>query len=88
MAILKNVGSTNQGSLSLDGRRLETQMELKDRALEVAAEGVTIADATLPDMPLIYANAGFERLTGYSIGEVLGRNCRFLQGGRHRQDGA
>lgn len=80
MAILKKVGSATQSSLPLDGRRLETQMELKDRALEVAAEGVTIADATLPDMPLIYANAGFERLTGYSIGEVLGRNCRFLQG--------
>jgi PAS domain S-box-containing protein len=53
---------------------------LKDRALSVAAEGVTIADAGLPDMPLIYANEGFERLTGYAIADVLGRNCRFLQG--------
>ncbi len=53
---------------------------LKDRALSAAAEGITIADARLPDRPLIYVNAGFERLTGYSREEVLGRNCRFLQG--------
>ncbi len=56
------------------------QLALKDRALDVAAEGVTIADARLPDRPLIYANEGFERITGYPVAEVLGRNCRFLQG--------
>lgn len=56
------------------------QLALKDRALDVAAEGVTIADARLPDRPLIYVNEGFERVTGYPAAEVLGRNCRFLQG--------
>jgi phosphoserine phosphatase RsbU/P len=56
------------------------QLSLKDRALDVAAEGITIADARLPARPLIYANEGFERLTGYPVAEVLGRNCRFLQG--------
>jgi sigma-B regulation protein RsbU (phosphoserine phosphatase) len=55
-------------------------LALKDRALSVAAEGVTIADARQPDRPLIYANQGFERITGYRVEEVLGRNCRFLQG--------
>lgn len=54
--------------------------KLKDRALSASAEGITIADARLPDRPLIYVNAGFERLTGYSRESVLGRNCRFLQG--------
>ena len=54
--------------------------ELKDRALAAAAEGITIADARQPDNPLIYVNSGFERLTGYSVSEVLGTNCRFLQG--------
>jgi PAS domain-containing protein len=53
---------------------------LKDRALDVAAEGITIADARLPGRPLIYANEGYERVTGYPVAEVLGRNCRFLQG--------
>lgn len=55
-------------------------LSLKDRALDVAAEGVTIADARSPDQPLIYVNEGFVRMTGYSVEEVLGRNCRFLQG--------
>ena len=43
-------------------------------------EGVTVADCSVPDMPLIYVNAAFERLTGYASDEVLGRNCRFLHG--------
>jgi sigma-B regulation protein RsbU (phosphoserine phosphatase) len=64
----------------LDSERAQAQLELKDRALAASAEGITIADASLPDNPLIYANAGFERLTGYSVIDVLGRNCRFLQG--------
>jgi PAS domain S-box-containing protein len=61
-------------------RALADHFALKDRALDVAAEGITIADARLPGQPLIYANEGFERVTGYSVAEVLGRNCRFLQG--------
>lgn len=56
------------------------ELSLKDRALEEAFEGIIISDARLPDNPLIYVNSGFERLTGYSRAEVLGRNCRFLQG--------
>lgn len=55
-------------------------LDLKDRALGAAAEGITISDPSLPDNPLIYANSGFERITGYSAASVLGRNCRFLQG--------
>jgi len=55
-------------------------LALKDRALDAAAEGVTIADARQPDRPLIYVNQGFERMTGYLVADVLGRNCRFLQG--------
>ena len=50
------------------------------KALNITAEGVVISDARLPDLPIIYANQGFERLTGYRIDQVLGRNCRFLQG--------
>lgn len=39
-----------------------------------------ISDPTQPDDPLIWVNAAFERLTGHPASEVLGRNCRFLQG--------
>ncbi len=60
--------------------RLAEWSALKDRALDVAAEGFTIADARRPDRPLIYANQGFERMTGFPVAEVVGRNCRFLQG--------
>ncbi|MGY1722156.1 diguanylate cyclase domain-containing protein [Blastococcus sp. SYSU DS0533] len=50
------------------------------RAIATASNGIVIADALLPDLPLVYANAAFLELTGYSEEEVLGRNCRFLQG--------
>ena len=63
-----------------DFRRLDDEVALRESALAATAEGVTISDPSLPDNPVIYANAGFERLTGYSIDEVVGRNCRFLQG--------
>ncbi len=52
--------------------RLAEWSALKDRALDVAAEGITIADARQPDRPLIYANQGFERMTGYPVAEVVG----------------
>lgn len=60
--------------------RLDVSLELKDRALGAAAEGITISDPSQPGHPLIYVNSGFERLTGYTRESVLGRNCRFLQG--------
>ncbi|MGC9454432.1 MAG: SpoIIE family protein phosphatase [Phycisphaerae bacterium] len=54
--------------------------ELKDRALDEAAEGIAISDPGQPDNPLIYCNRGFEQLTGYTRAEAVGTNCRFLQG--------
>nr|AML78831.1 putative LOV domain-containing protein [Megaceros flagellaris] len=39
-----------------------------------------LVDPHLPDMPIVHANEQFLHLTGYSNAEVLGRNCRFLQG--------
>jgi PAS domain S-box-containing protein len=59
---------------------LKEQLILKERALSATAEGITISDNLLPDNPIIYANKGFERLTGYAIADVMGKNCRFLQG--------
>ena len=50
------------------------------RALAASTNGVTIADVTRPDAPLIYVNTAFERLSGLRAEEVLGRNCRMLQG--------
>lgn len=50
-------------------------------ALEALDIAVCLADARLPDLPLVWANAAFERTTGYALPDVLGRNCRFLQDG-------
>jgi PAS domain S-box-containing protein len=56
-----------------------SRSQLKERAMDEAPVGITISDYTVPDNPLIYANAAFERITGYDVTAVLGRNCRFLQ---------
>ncbi|MGQ7296170.1 diguanylate cyclase domain-containing protein [Quadrisphaera sp. KR29] len=50
------------------------------RALAASTSGVTIADLRRPDQPLVYVNPAFERLSGFPAEQVLGRNCRFLQG--------
>ncbi|MFC7196777.1 PAS domain-containing protein [Halosimplex aquaticum] len=53
---------------------------LKDRSMDEAPVGITIADGNRRDTPLIYVNEAFEELTGYDEAQVLGRNCNLLQG--------
>ena len=60
---------------------------LHKRAMEASSVGILIADAQDPDLPLIYVNPAFEQITGYSSPEVIGRNCRFLQGSDTAQPG-
>ncbi len=59
--------------------------ELLATAVDQSVDGITISDARLPDMPLVYVNAGFEKMTGYRASEVLGKNCRFLQNSERAQ---
>ena len=54
--------------------------ELLLQAVNQSRDGITIADAKQPGFPLVYVNEGFEKLTGYTSAEVLGKNYRFLQG--------
>ena len=61
-------------------RSAEQHSRLIDRALHSATNGIAIADAREEECPIIYVNEGFEKLTGFSESEVVGRNCRFLQG--------
>ncbi len=50
------------------------------KALQTAQQNFVISDPAIPDNPIVYASQGFLNLTGYRFDEVLGRNCRFLQG--------
>lgn len=66
-------------SVAEDARARLPTTPLKTGAIDAAPVGITISDYTRPDNPLIYANAAFERITGYDVLETLSRNCRFLQ---------
>nr|WP_290228261.1 PAS domain S-box protein [Trichocoleus desertorum] len=50
------------------------------QAINSASDGILLSDPNQDDNPIIYVNPAFSRITGYSVAEVLGRNCRFLQG--------
>ncbi len=63
-----------------DRQRAEEELRLRDRAFESFVQGVVITDPSQPDNPIVYSNQAFEKMTGYSQAEVLGSNCRFLQG--------
>ena len=49
-------------------------------AMAHSTEAMSLSDPRLPDHPIVAVNAAFEAMTGYSGAEVVGRNCRFLQG--------
>jgi PAS domain S-box-containing protein len=50
------------------------------RRLDEGQQSYVLSDPKLPDNPIVFASPGFYELTGYTQKEVLGRNCRFLQG--------
>lgn len=57
-----------------------SRQALKAAAMDKAPAGIVITDPDKPDNPLVYANERFTGLTGYEQPDVVGRNCRFLQG--------
>jgi diguanylate cyclase (GGDEF)-like protein/PAS domain S-box-containing protein len=66
-------------------KQLEYSLRLSNRALESSGNGVVISNANDPNNSIIFANSAFCRITGYSLEEVMGRNCRFMQNGDHEQ---
>ena len=89
------VGLTLTGSAALDGHVLvallplretdeawqrDVQQLVRDGAALAASCSFTLASSTEPDLPLRWVDPAFSVLTGYPIGEAVGRNCRFLQG--------
>jgi len=78
--MMRRLGRRPAGGDAVELGQQPSRLELLTRAVSAAENGIVIADVRAADMPLIYANSGFERLTGYAAEEILGRNCRFLQG--------
>jgi PAS domain S-box-containing protein len=74
----------------LDLRELEAiegQAQILIAAVNASISGVIITDFTKPDNPIIFCNRAFEDMTGYNQSEILGKNCRFLQGSDREQIG-
>ena len=63
------------------------ESEQHARQWEALNAGVVVCDALEPDLPITYVNQAFERMTGYTRDETVGRNCRFLQGDDQNQQG-
>ncbi len=63
------------------------ELNLNRRIFRSVTSGISIANARLPDMPLVYVNPAFEIMTGYTLEEAQGKNCRFLQAAQRDQPG-
>jgi len=59
---------------------VDVSQELLVKALNESRDGITIADARQSGFPLVYVNQGFEKLTGYTAEEVIGKSYHMLQG--------
>jgi PAS domain S-box-containing protein len=64
----------------LTRRQEERRLRLMEHTLEAAPLGITLLDARTSEYSVLYANPGFERLSGYAPGEIQGRNLRLLRG--------
>jgi PAS domain S-box-containing protein len=64
---------------------LELRLAIRERKQQAVAittmkSGVLVTDPNEPNNPIIFCNPAFSHITGYDPEEVIGRNCRFLQG--------
>lgn len=67
--------------------RVLEALRLRERAIEASMNAVIIVDCVHGDLAIVYANQAFERITGYGLDEIAGRNPRFLHGDDHAQPG-
>ncbi len=79
--------SQNKGQLFALRKEAEIIPKILTTIFDACVNGVTLADPDLEDSPIIYANRPFMRITGYALDEIIGRNCRFLQGDDRDQEG-
>lgn len=82
--LLASCSSAGPSVLASDSRVAGKALDDPDyslvKALQTAQQNFVITDPSAPDNPIVYASQGFLNLTGYTLEQVLGRNCRFLQG--------
>ncbi|WP_048435737.1 PAS domain-containing protein [Methylobacterium platani] len=84
----RDAGSTASyvANLSPPGRSTPADAGVLFSAVERTGLPMIITDPNLPDEPIIFANRAFQEMCGYGADELLGRNCRFLQGLGSEQD--
>ncbi|MDZ7849370.1 MAG: PAS domain-containing protein [Halodesulfurarchaeum sp.] len=70
----------------LTDRYASPEQLLQGEEIDEAPIGITVSDPSQPHNPLIHVNDGFCKITGYDREEILGRNCRFLQGEATREE--
>ncbi len=73
-------GLHGDGAAAATGQALIDRKELAFTAVERTRMPMVVTDPRLPDSPIVLANRAFLKMSGYGPDEVLGRNCRFLQG--------
>jgi PAS domain S-box-containing protein len=76
----KLLGALVIGTNITASKKLESELLIKNMVIDEAQTSIIISDAQHEDFVVTYVNKAFETLTGYPAEEVLGRNCRFLQG--------
>ncbi|WP_211316450.1 ATP-binding protein [Niabella yanshanensis] len=72
--------SSFNNSTSENGSSRGLSFELLFSALNASVSGIIITDNLQPDNPIVYCNSAFEKISGYTRSEIIGHNCRFLQG--------
>ncbi|AGE27352.1 MULTISPECIES: PAS domain-containing protein [Pseudomonas] len=60
---------------------------LMQMVINASNDGIVVAEREGRETPVIYVNPAFERLTGYTLDEILYQDCRFLQTGDRDQPG-
>lgn len=71
----------------LSNKSLADDFNLLITALNASSTSIILTDNQQPDNPIIFCNKAFEVMTGYTRNEIIGRNCRFLQGNDRQQEG-
>lgn len=76
----KHTGSFGTIRDITERKRAEEELKMVNSLVTSTSEGILMTDPGQRNNPIVYVNPAFCKITGYSAGEALGRNCRFLAG--------